>query len=200
MTPLFDHTYLDNHATKTLVLLHGNGGSKSDFLFLDDALDHSYNLLSLQGNVLENGLSRFFKRISVGVFDQQSILDETSKMQLFISDWCDAHTTRAEDLLFLGYSNGANMILATLFYYPLLIKTSVLLHPMLPFTPENISLAGHSIFITNGSQDQMVPKNDQLNLVKVLQSQGATPISKTYQGGHGISPTEMHDITKFLND
>lgn len=198
MTNIFDYTFIDNNASKTLVLLHGTGGSKSDFLFLDDALSNSINLLSLQGNILENGMSRFFKRIAAGIFDQNNIMEESEKLQIFIKEWCEINHINSSDLIFLGYSNGANMILATLFYYPTLIITAALLHPMLPFSPKSISLKDKSFFITSGQEDEMVSPIDQVKLIELLQSLGATIVQKQYPGGHGISELEMQDLLNYL--
>ncbi len=198
MSQLFDHTFIDNKSPKTLVLLHGTGGTKSDFLFLDDSLHHRFSLLALQGNVLENGMSRFFQRKAVGVFDQKSIKEEAEKLFSFVSEWCIKHNTKVQDLIFLGYSNGANMILATLFYYPNLIYTAVLLHAMLPFTPDDILLKNHSLLITGGQQDHMVSAEDQAKLSEVLQKSEAILEIKRYPGGHEISKNEIHDVETFL--
>src|SRR5260221_8500204 len=92
---LFDHIFIDNHAERTLFLLHGTGGSREDFLFLNDALKKKYNLVGIQGNVDEHGLSRFFKRLSVGVFDQKNIREETEKLQRFMNAWRIIHKTKA---------------------------------------------------------------------------------------------------------
>lgn len=133
---LFTYQYLDNKADKTLITLHGTGGTENDFLFLNDDLKDSYNLLGLKGNIDEDGLTRFFERKSPGVFDQESMKEEASKLHLFISAWMKKYSMNIDQFVSLGYSNGANMLLATMFYYPELIKNVVLLRPMLPFQPK----------------------------------------------------------------
>ncbi len=194
----FDHTFIDNQAAKTLVLLHGTGGGLSDFLFLNDHVQDSYNLLALKGNISEDGMARFFRRLSPGVFDQENIKAEAKKLQEFISEWCKIHKTEVTDLVFLGYSNGANMILATLFYFPEKIRTAVLLHPMVPFVPENISLAEQELFLTFGDRDPMVSDQEKKKLLEILEKVGASPIVQNYPGGHQISSQELQDVLNFL--
>lgn len=198
MTQHFDHIFIDNQAAKTLVLLHGTGGTKSDFLFLDTALHHSYNLLGLQGNVVEAGMSRFFRRTAPGVFDQENIRDETRKLHEFLADWHAKHHLKPADLSYCGYSNGANMILALLFYYPASIETAALLHPMLPFTPESLVLAGKNIFVSHGQQDAMVTTTEQIKLTELLQNSGARVVANAYAGGHAVSQQEISDVISFL--
>lgn len=199
MTQLFDSLFINNLSPKTLVLFHGTGGDKSSLLFIDDYLGHKYNLLSLQGNILENGMPRFFKRTGPGIFDQQSIDEEVTKLKVFLENWCEINSHNINDLIYFGYSNGANMILSTLFTYPDIVSISVLLHPILPFIPPAIDLKNKIIYISNGSSDPMVPVSEQLELKEVLEKRGASPIVKEYPGGHGISDSEIKDVINFLN-
>lgn len=198
---LFDHIALDNKSTKTLFLLHGTGGGKQDFLFLDELLGKKYNIVSLKGNVDEEGVSRFFKRDSMGVFDQESIKEESEKLHTFITTWIDMHKLTPEQLFFLGYSNGANMLLATLFYYPEILKQLVLLHPMLPFTikKRSINLSQHKIFVSMGAYDQIITLSQSQELIDTLKSCGAKLTIKEYPGGHEISEKEINDVVEFLN-
>lgn len=46
----------------TLLLLHGTGGTEQDLLPLADIVDQEANVLSVRGNILENGMPRFFRR------------------------------------------------------------------------------------------------------------------------------------------
>jgi len=50
-------------------LLHGTGGNEDDLIPVGQMLSSSASLLSPRGNVLENGMPRFFKRLAEGVFD-----------------------------------------------------------------------------------------------------------------------------------
>lgn len=197
---MFDYTYIDNKSDHTLVLLHGTGGNKSDFLFLDQVLNQTYNLLSLQGSVIENGMPRFFKRTAPGAFDQKNIKQEANKLKQFIEQWAKEHDGKTGNFTFLGYSNGANMILATMFYYPNLIRKAALLHPMMPFNPEAISLANHNLFVSGGEQDTMVSKSEQQSLAKLLKKLGAEVTTIFYLGGHAISNQEISNVISFLQN
>ena len=46
----------------TLILLHGTGGDEQ-ILFHLELLNPNYNLLSIRGEVNENGMNRYFKRL-----------------------------------------------------------------------------------------------------------------------------------------
>ncbi len=196
---LFHHKYIHNNASKTLVLLHGTGGTEQDFLFLNDQLKDSYNLLGLKGNVDESGLNRFFKRKAMGVFDQENIIIEANKLQTFTSQWMNEHNMNIDQFVFMGYSNGANMILATLFYYPEIIKNALLLRPMLPFTPKQpVNLSQNTILINYSTNDEMVSEEDSINLIELLRSYKAHVTFKSYTTGHQLSSAEIEDCVEFL--
>src|SRR5947208_14556131 len=61
----------DDASGRVLLLLHGTGGNENDMIPLGRDLDPSAALLSLRGNVLENGMPRFFRRLAEGVFDEE---------------------------------------------------------------------------------------------------------------------------------
>lgn len=197
---LFNFRFIDNDADKTCFLLHGTGGNKEDFLFLNTALHKKYNLVGMQGNIDEQGSARFFKRLKHGYFDLESIAEETDKFQRFLTAWRELYKVNTEDFVFLGYSNGANMLLATLFKYPEVVKNLVLLHPMLPFAIEagSLDLSRHSIFVGNGMEDQLIPADEQAKLLKTLAENKAKVILKEYPRGHSISRGEINDVVEFL--
>ncbi|MDQ5951848.1 MAG: phospholipase/carboxylesterase, partial [Patescibacteria group bacterium] len=119
---LFQHVFIDNKAEKTLFLLHGTGGSEHDLLPLVKELSDQYNFVGIKGNIFEHGMARFFERDEFGVFDQDSITTETKKLSEFIEAWKSNRAIANENTAFLGYSNGATMIVALAFYYPELVR------------------------------------------------------------------------------
>jgi phospholipase/carboxylesterase len=200
LNKLFTFTKIDTGAAKTLFLLHGTGGSEHDLLPLVESLQGQYNLVGLRGNVLEQGLRRFFVRTALGVFDQVSIATETAKLAQFLQEWQENTQLRSEQLAFLGYSNGANMILATLLKYPELIRTAVLWHGMLPSTPPvDLELLGSRVLATYGEQDSMITADQSRQMVTVLQAAGAEVEVVAHAGGHELRREEVTATLQFLD-
>lgn len=196
---LFQYVYKDNQAPKTLVLFHGTGGSERDLFPLVDTLKNEYNFLGLKGNVQENGMSRFFKRVAEGVFDEESIAIETEKLVKFLEVWREQNGLRWDQLSYLGYSNGANMILATMLLYPEHPYKAVLLHSMLPLTPSpDISLMGSSILMSYGENDPLVGKDESERLISLLMDLGAVVEVVKHPGGHEVVTDEVKALHLFL--
>ena len=195
---LFHHLHIDNHLGKTLFLLHGTGADERDLLPLIAGLEGTYNIVSLLGNVREHGMARFFARNERGVFDQVSIAVESKKLSEFIVAWNSEHKLKPTDTAFLGYSNGANMILALGLTYPELVTQAVCLHPKLPFTPKNFDLSHQRYLITYGESDQMILATDTLEAMEELQKLSARVEVVSHDGGHEIWPEEVEALRKFL--
>lgn len=202
MKDLFDFVYLDNKAPKTLFLLHGTGGDKEDLLFLNDYLRGNYNLVGLEGNVFEAGMKRFFRRLAPGVFDEESIKVESEKLRQFIISWQGSYDLAKENSLFLGYSNGANILLAMLAFAPEVVNNLLLLHPMLPFSFESLGLdlSQHKIYLTTSDNDQMISAEESQAVAEALKKGQAQLIHKKYLTGHQISEEEIQDLTDYLNN
>ncbi|KPV52682.1 hypothetical protein SE17_14025 [Kouleothrix aurantiaca] len=78
-TLAFTHQFIPARAADapTLLLLHGTGGNEHDLLGLGQALHPQAALLSPRGQVLENGMPRFFRRLAEGVFDLDDLRRRT---------------------------------------------------------------------------------------------------------------------------
>jgi phospholipase/carboxylesterase len=195
----FHHIFVDNQADQTLFLLHGTGGNQHDLLPLVMSVSDEFNFVGLLGNVEEAGLARFFRRTEPGVFDQENIKQETEKLAEFIKSWKRVNKTSTSDFTFLGYSNGANMILATMFYFPKLIRRAVLLHPMLPFEPAvDLNLTKAQVLVTYGLQDAMAPLAASKQVISTLQQRGADLTIVEHSGGHEIRTVEIEAMESFL--
>jgi phospholipase/carboxylesterase len=195
----FHHLFIDNHAPKTLFLLHGTGGDENDLIPLVSNLKEKCNFVGLRGNVSEQGMTRFFKRDEKGVFDQESIKIETKKLAEFLSEWYEKHQARVDDCAFVGYSNGATMILAMAFYFPELISKGVVLHGKLPFEPTKTDLSSRSFLMTYGEEDWMISAEETLKAIEKIKECGAEVKVFAHPGGHEVRREEVYEMVQFLS-
>lgn len=197
---LFRHFEIDNKTSKVLFLYHGTGGMETDLLPLVKPFQKSHTIVGLRGNVVENGMPRFFKRLDFGIFDQENIKEEVGKLVMFINDWAKEHTVKTENILHVGYSNGANFILAAMFYHPEIIKKAALLHPMLPFEPDKkLDLSKQELFVSWGQYDQMIKPEQSKQVVEILNTHAAKITEITTEEGHGITESEISQLHSFIN-
>jgi predicted esterase len=146
-------------ATRTLLLLHGTGGDERDLIPLAQGFGSDFNVLSVRGNVLEGGMPRFFRRLSMGVFDEQDVQFRTHELVYFLTNLASERGFDLNELVALGYSNGANLIGSTLLLYPELLAGAILLRPMQPLSEVPAGLSSQRqtpVFFSNGLHDPTV--------------------------------------------
>src|SRR5512132_1670064 len=140
-----------------LLLLHGTGGNEYDLLPLRDHLSPGAAVLSVRGTVLENGMPRFFRRVSEGVFDEDDLRRRAEDLAEFVVTASAAYRFEQRSLVAVGFSNGANIASAMLLQRPGLLAGAVLLAAMVPYAdPPDVDLSGTLVIISNGDRDPMI--------------------------------------------
>ncbi len=181
-----------------LVLLHGTGGDERDLLDLGRQLMPGARLIAPRGDVLENGMPRYFKRLGMGVYDMADLERATAKLGAFIA--AQRERLAPASVAALGYSNGANILASVLFTAPQLVDRAVLLHPLVPFAPQpQPGLRGKPVLIAAGRHDRIAPAERAEALYAYLRGRGAKVEIAWHEGGHEVRPEEVAAAQAFLN-
>jgi predicted esterase/catechol 2,3-dioxygenase-like lactoylglutathione lyase family enzyme len=185
----------------TFLLLHGTGGDETDLIPLTQQINANFSILSLRGNIEQQGMNRFFRRNSDGSFDENSMSAETEKLQQFIVEAANYYKIETGNIVFLGYSNGANMGVNLQMRFPGKLRYYLLLHPMLVYQPEQLEESNQqvNVFISSGENDEYLRSEDEIaNLQSELTKTGADVEVFTHKGGHQLLPTEIAAAKMFL--
>lgn len=183
----------------TLLLLHGTGGSENDLIDLGRMLNAHAPLLSPRGKILENGMSRFFRRLAEGIFDVADLTMRTHELADFVEAACVAYDLDPTTIIAVGYSNGANIAASMLLLRPRILSAAILFHPMVPLEPEKLSdLTGKSVFIGAGRADPIVPASETERLAALLERAGATVTAHWFNGGHALSHEEVREARVWM--
>ena len=175
-----------------LLLLHGTGGNENSLLQLAEIIDSESSVLSVRGNVLENGMPRFFKRLAEGIFDEEDLVARTNELNSFLDESAKGYQFDRNNIIAIGYSNGANIAASLLFHFKDALKGAVLHHPMVPRRGLNLpDLTGTRIFITAGTNDPICPQPESTELDALLTEAGASVKVHWENNGHQLTMTEV---------
>ncbi len=182
-----------------LLLLHGTGGNEDDLLPLGERLLPGAARLSPRGQVLENGMPRFFRRLAEGVFD----LDDLRRRTVELAEFVAAARTQYQlgDLppIAVGFSNGANVAAAMLLLRPGSLGGALLLRPMVPLVPDPLpGLAGVPVQINAGTADPIVTPAQSEALAELLRRAGAAVTIDWIRGSHGLTPQDLEVGARFI--
>ncbi|PLT29593.1 alpha/beta hydrolase [Peribacillus deserti] len=181
-----------NPEAPTLLLLHGTGGTEHDLLGLAELISPESNVLSVRGNVLENGMPRFFRRLAEGVFDEQDLILRTAELNDFIDEAAAEHGFDRDNVVAVGYSNGANIAGSLLFHYEHSLKGAILHHPMVPRRGIDVpAMNGLPVFIGAGKNDPICPAAETEELSTILEGAGADVEIHWENYGHQLTRSEV---------
>jgi phospholipase/carboxylesterase len=176
----------------TFLLLHGTGGNELDLLPLAGRIDDEANVLSVRGNVLENGMPRFFRRLAEGVFDEEDLIFRTKELNQFLDEAAEKYSFDRNNMIAIGYSNGANIAASLLFHYQDALKGAILHHPMVPrkgmILPD---LSGKLVFIAAGTNDPICSPMESAELQSLLEKANADVELHWENRGHQLTMEEV---------
>jgi phospholipase/carboxylesterase len=182
-----------------LLMLHGTGSSELDILKLADEIDAAAAVIAPRGQVTERGALRWFRRLSEGVFDVDDAIRRASDLAQFVGWAVSRYDLHDRQIVATGFSNGANIALATGILFPTLFDTTIAFSGMYPFAalgiPQDLSIRSGLSFrrfvLLNGDCDAMAPTASVDRLVAELTHAGADVTRHTRTGGHAITTDEL---------
>ena len=199
--PDFIHEFVPGGSGRTLLLLHGTGGNEHDLVPLGRELDPNAGLLSPRGKVLENGMPRFFRRLAEGVFDVEDLKQRTNELADFITAAAAQYNLATNEIIAVGYSNGANIAASMLLLRPEILHAAVLFRAMVPLEPADPpDLSPVRVWIGAGNQDPIIPTSETQRLVDLLRGAGADVTIRFFNAGHGLTNGEVEAAGQWLKE
>lgn len=182
----------------TFLLLHGTGGTERDLLPIAQDIKVNNGILAVKGNVDENGNARFFKRFADGSPDLEDMVERTNQLNEFVNETAKTHDFDRENVIALGYSNGANIATSLLFHHEASLKGAILLHPFVPRKDIQLpDLTDVPIFISAGATDTLVLPGEAVQLKKMLEQAGANVKLHLTDAGHALVESEIEAATEW---
>jgi phospholipase/carboxylesterase len=198
----FTHRFIpapQPQAARILLLLHGTGGDENDMIPLGRDLDPMAALLSPRGQVLENGMPRFFRRLAEGVFDEEDLVQRAHDLADFVGVAAARYEFDPKRVIAVGFSNGANIAAAILLLRPEVLAGAVLFRAMVPIVPVVLPNLAHArVLLSSGTQDPIVPMENAERLAAMLRKAGADVALRFEPAGHGLAVGDIGAAKEWL--
>ncbi|MGV8897534.1 MAG: alpha/beta hydrolase [Rhodoglobus sp.] len=193
------HLFEDG-AGPVLLALHGTGGNEREIVSLARAVDPTAAVLAPRGPVIEGGALRWFRRLAEGIFDVDDVVARAGDLAEFVGWAVEHYDLQGRRLVAVGFSNGANIGLATAALHPGLVPEVLAFSGMYPFGERElgIRLDGSRMLLANGSHDPMAPNANVALLASELGRQGASVTRHERAGGHGIDAVDLDAAREWL--
>ncbi len=188
----FIHKFTPGKLPVTVLLLHGSGGDEDDLLPIGKGLAPGAAFLSPRGNVVQNGMHRFFSFPGPDGFDREELIERAGDLAEWIGRMCDQYGIDASRLYALGYSNGANIAAALMLLHPGTLAGACLFRSRALAVPAVLpALNGAPVVISAGQTDHLIPAADSERLGRLLSEAGAKVDFVLQNAGHDLTPADF---------
>jgi len=183
---------------ETFVLLHGSGGDETTMMDLASRIDPHAVLVGIRGRLIQDGVTRWYRRLTPTRFDQDDIRSEAGAFASFLRDAVEAKKLDLANTTFIGYSNGANLLAAMALLHPGLVERAVLLRPMsvLESIPD-VNLSGTRFLTVAGAADSIYAPFAPA-LEAMLRKHGGRVEARTIKSGHDLGNDDVAVVSEWL--
>ncbi len=191
----------ENHPV--FILLHGTGGNEQNLLPAAEVVDEDATIISILGNVVENGMNRYFERHGEGHYNWEDLDRRGQELYTFIEKLSKEHGFALADAIYLGFSNGSNIAMNMLLREETKINKGMLFAPMYPTEVSNeIDLSDRKVFLSMGENDPIVPVSESQRVIKTFTDLGAE-VTEYWVNSHDLTRATLlagkewyEDLTK----
>lgn len=172
---MYEYIYNEGQSGKPVfILLHGTGADENNLLPVAEVLDAEATVLSIRGNVSENGMNRYFKRYGEGQYDVEDLMRRGQELYQFIEEKAEEYGFSLENAIYIGFSNGSNIAINMMLLDDSKINKAMLYAPMYPLdTEEALKLPDAKVFLSMGKNDPIVPKAESDRVINIFKDLGA---------------------------
>ena len=136
-------------------------------------------------------MPRFFRRLAEGIFDEEDLRFRTKELTAFLDEAAAKYGFRRDNVVAVGYSNGANIAGSLLFHYADALKGAILHHPMVPLRGHALpALTNVPVFISAGTNDPICSASETEELTGLLEGAGAAVTVHWENNGHRLTASE----------
>ncbi|KIS02978.1 alpha/beta hydrolase [Paucilactobacillus wasatchensis] len=197
----FNHFYQPGDAgLPTILMLHGTGGDEEDLLPIADFIAPKNSKLGIRGQLVEQGMTRYFKHLPNGGFDLESLATETDLLVTEIKRLAQEYQLDYDKMIVLGFSNGANVALYAMLHDLVPFKSGIFMHPMLLTDAEVAGASLGSVWISHGILDPIVPERIFNLLQQRLKEAHADVTVFEHEKSHEVTMPEIQAAKKWFEE
>lgn len=183
---------------ETIVLLHGSGGDEASMFRLAARIAPDATLLGVRGRVVQKGIKRWYARVTPTSFDQADIRKEARAFAAFLAERMAAEKLDLDRAVFIGYSNGANLIAALTLLHPDLVHRAVLLRAMPVLDTAPAADLRKSRFLTVAGERDKLYAPFAPALAALLRERGAVVDQAVVARGHLLGDEDVKVVSDWL--
>ncbi len=195
----YHYIYLEKDKTKPVfILFHGTGGDENDLIPLAQAINPDFSILSLRGDVNENGMLRFFKRKAMNDIDLDNLQENTEKGIKFLKSAFVELGLSDQKKIAIGYSNGANFIAAIEQNDTSLFDGVIISHGNLYLPKPLLKHPELKVLVTMGDNDRMISPLKTRQMAQQFKDNESDVTLFSHSMGHSLTNDELNAMKQWV--
>lgn len=183
-----------------VVLLHGRGSDEREILSLAPHLPAGATYVAVRAPIAEGGGYAWFANRGIG----RPVAESLAATMAWFRSWLDEVAPAGRPVVLVGFSGGAAFAGGLVLSDPARYAGAAILYGTLPFdagvptTPSRLALL--PVFVAQGDTDTVIPAELLARTWSYLHTESGAPVQGHRDpGGHGITPTALHQLAGWLS-
>ena len=184
-----------------VVLLHGRGSNERDILSLAPHLPGGVAYAAVRAPIAEGGGFAWFANRGIG----RPVAASLASTMAWFRSWLDDVAPAGRPVVLAGFSGGAAFAGGLLLTDPSRFAGAAILYGTLPFDAgvpvSPARLAGVPVFVAQGEQDTVIPRELLDRTWAYLLTDSAAPAyARRDPGGHGITTETVAELGRWIGE
>lgn len=192
---------------RLLLMLHGYTGDENSMWVFGRDLPKYFWMIAPRAPHPSEMTGYSWRPLQPGTFGRPSLeqlIPAAEALVRLVDEYQASAGIEAETFDVMGFSQGAAMSNVLAFLYPQRVRKVGVLAGFVPGGLEKLAekrpLEGKSVFVTHGTQDEMIPIDRARSSMEVLEQAGAKIVYCEDDVGHKVSLNCMRALRSYLED